>query len=115
MWKLDNDNNITMTKGDTPSFKINLTTTNDSGEVVPYDIKSDDVIIFAVKETANSNDVLIQIEIPHDTLVLKIPQNQTKFLGLGTYIYEISLNNDSDDYHVTFIADKKLTLTVEVY
>lgn len=114
MWKIDNNFNITMTKGDTPSFKINLTTKDEEGQTVPYEVQDDDVIMFAVKEM-NGTDVLISLEIPHDTLILKIPQNQTKFLGTGKYTYEISINNTDDDFHDTFIADKILELTNEVY
>jgi len=114
MWTIDANNNIKMTKGDTPSFKINLTTTDDTGASVPYTPQDDDTIIFAVKQGTDSTDVLIEIEIPHDTMILKIPQAQTKYLALGTYIYEVSLNNDGDDFHDTFIANKTLELTTEV-
>lgn len=114
MWKIDSNNNISMTRGDTPSFKINLTTKDEQGQTVPYTVKEDDVVMFAVKET-NSNEILISIEVPHDTMLLKIPQNKTKYLGLGKYVYEISLNNDGDDFHDTFIANKTLELTNEVY
>lgn len=115
MWKIDNNYNITMTKGDTPSFKLNLTTKDEEGDVIPYEVKEDDQIIFAVKQKANDEQVLINIEIPHDTMILKIPQNQTKYLGVGKYIYEISINNAEDDFHDTFITERTLELTTEVY
>lgn len=115
MWKIDSNYNISMTRGDTPSFKINLTTKDDDGNVVPYVVKADDEIVFAVKENELAVDVLIKVIVPHDSMILKIPENQTKYLGLGKYVYEVSLNNDNDEFHDTFIANKVLELTTEVY
>lgn len=115
MWKIDRDLKITMTRGDTPSFRINLTTTNEFGDEVPYIPVDGDRIIFALKKNANDDNLWAVIDIPTDTMILRFRQETTKILPFGNYVYEISLNNDNIDYHDTFIANVPLILTEELY
>lgn len=115
MWNINENNEITMTRGDTPSFVIKLTTKNAKGEEVPYEPVTGDRIVFALKRTARDNSILTIIEIPQETMLLQFKQMDTKVLGFGEYVYEISINNDLLDFHDTFIANKKITITEEIY
>ena len=111
MWKVDRNNIITMTRGDTPTFGLNLT----DSEGNPYVPSSGDYIRFALKKTASaSEEVLIQINVPTDTLILQFTQAATQSLEFGNYVYEISLNNDADDYHDTFIANTPFIISEEL-
>lgn len=114
MWKIDNDLKITLTRGDTPSFKLNLTTTNEDGDVVPYVPAPTDRIIFALKKAATEQELWASIVIPNDTMTLTFTEDTTRALGFGNYVYEISLNTE-DGYHDTFIANKPIIITEELY
>lgn len=115
MWKIDKNNVITLTRGDTPSFKLNLTTIDEAGETVPYEPVEGDSLIFVVKKDAKDNDIWVRIEIPTDTMVLTFEEEHTKGLQFGTYVYEISINNDGTGYHDTFIANTPIKITEELY
>lgn len=111
MWKIDNDLKIIMTRGDTPSFLVDLTD-EDGTPYVPMD---GDKIIWALKSSAKSPDLWAFIEIPTDTMILRLQESTTKALPFGEYVYEISLNNDAQGFHDTFICNKPLILAEELY
>lgn len=115
MWKIDKDLKISMTRGDTPVFKLNLTTKDEEGQTVPYVPKVDDEIIFALKKDAKSMELWASATIPTDTMELKFTEDMTRGLEFGNYVYEISLNNVADGYHDTFIANTPFTITEELY
>ena len=48
-----------------------------------------------------------------DTKTVSFREEHTKSLEIGKYIWEMSLNKENG-YRCTFIANKKLYLTVEV-
>lgn len=110
---LYNRGTIIMTKGDTPSFKINVNVIGEGGNVVKYEPLENDKIVFAVKKNASDSGYLFMKEIPHDSMEMTFKEEDTKDLAEGDYIYEVSLN--SGDYHCTFIANKTLRLEPEVY
>jgi len=114
MWSIDDNLKITLTRGDTPSFALNLTTVDDDGETVPYVPADDDVIMFALKKKATSSELWASIQIPNDTMVLAFTEDTTRALEFGNYVYEISLNT-ADGYHDTFIANKPIVITEELY
>lgn len=114
MWEINKDNMmIRMTKGDTPSFKIECNVKDENGVSNPYIPEEDDEFIFAVKEGRDDDDPLFSITIPNDTMVVTFREEHTKYLELGKYMYEVSLNKG--DYHCTFIANKILKLEAEIY
>lgn len=113
MWSISDTGNIKMTRGDTPSFKIEVTIQNKNGDAVEYIPKEGDVIIFAVKKNPTDEEYALLKEIPIDTLSLNFLEEDTKSLDFDTYTYEISLN--SGDYHCTFVTDKKLKICTELY
>ena len=110
MWSIDGKNVIRMTRGDTPTFQLNLTT----GSGDPYVPAEGDEILFVIKKSAKESEVLAEIEIPTNTLVLRFQEQTTREMEFGEYVYEISLNNGSQDYHDTFIANTKIIITEEL-
>lgn len=115
MWNLDpRTNKITMTRGDTPTFKIDISITDEEGKEIPYVPEPSDQVIFCIKKKATDEQLWAIINIPTDTMELRFKQQTTKPLQFGDYRYEISLNNDNIDYHCTFIS-APLELTEELY
>lgn len=114
MWKVEN-NKITLTRGDTPSFKLNLSTIDEDGNLTPYVPSEGDRIVFAIKKKATDPEVWAIVNIPTDTMTLTFKQETTQALQFGSYVYEISLNNDAEEYHDTFIANMPIIITEELY
>jgi len=114
MWKVE-DNKITLTRGDTPSFQLNLNTIDGDGNPTPYVPAVGDKLIFAIKKRATDSEIWSVIEIPTDTMMLNFTQETTQALQFGEYVYEISLNNESEGYHDTFIANTPIIITEELY
>ena len=115
MWKIDpSTQSIIMTRGDTPQFKVNCNCVNAAGSRVPYIPQPGDTFVFACKSKYDDRP-LFTIPIPSDSMLLKFHESHTKSLETGKYIYEISLNRPKDGYHCTFIQNKRLILTTEVY
>ena len=102
---------ITLTRGDTLKAQISIMDSNGN----PYEVQEGDHIRFAMKKsyTDSDNAVLINKEIPNDTLVLTLVPEDTKQLSYGTYVYDIQLTTAAGDVD-TFIANAQLTLTEEV-
>lgn len=114
MWKVEN-NKITLTRGDTPSFKLELSTIDEDGNITPYTPAPDDRLVFAIKKRAIDPDVWAIVEIPTNTMVLRFKQETTQALPFGEYVYEISLNNNTQEFHDTFIANTPIIITEELY
>lgn len=104
-----NGTDITLTRGDT--LYIDLTITKDGEEYIPQE---GDTIRFAMKHRYTDTNVLINKNIPIDSLQLKIEPQDTKGLTMGkTYVYDIELTNAYGDVD-TFIMGN-FTVTQEVY
>lgn len=103
---------ITLTRGDT--FKAQISITDKDGN--PYEIQEGDSVRFAMKKSYADPDseVLINKEIPTNTLILTLDPEDTKSLPFGNYVYDIQLTNAAGEID-TFIAKATLTLTEEVY
>lgn len=100
--------NITMTRGDTLVLKIRMTK-----DGVEYTPSAGDSVRFAMKARYSDEDVVLEKNIPIDTLVLEIEPQDTKSLEMrSSYVYDIQLTT-ADGKIDTFIAGN-LTIDVEV-
>lgn len=100
---------ISMTRGDT--FRAIITLTDENGEI--YIPSETDRIVFTVKANYES-DVLIQKDVPLDTLTLELAPDDTKQLDMPkTYVYDIQLITEDGNVD-TFISKSKLKIYEEV-
>lgn len=108
------DNNITLTRGDTLRLEVGLEV--DGQQYVPED---GDVIKFTVKRRKMDSemskyideDPLIEKVIPNDTLILHIQPGDTKPLRFGDYDYNVEITYPNGDNY-TFI-EGRLKITKE--
>jgi len=114
MYTIEN-NNISLTRGDTLIVQINIK--QDGSDYIP---DSGDIIYFALKHNTMDSkreryldkEPLILKMIPNDTLILRLESVETKNLAFGRYVYEIELTKE-DGTVDTFISGI-FTLTPEV-
>lgn len=102
---------ITMTRGDT--FQRTLVLTK-NGET--YTPQEGDVIRFAMSkkfESQNGYELILEKEIPTDTLLWTITASETKSLDYGTYNYDLQITY-ADGTVETFADKKTIKLTEEV-
>lgn len=98
---------IQLTRGDTLKLKVNILV--DNQEYVP---DAEDYIRFAMKSSYDSSKVLIDKQIPTDTLILHLQPNETKRFPFGRYVYDIQITFANGDVD-TFIKGE-IELTPEV-
>ena len=102
-------NKIQLTRGDTMILQINLK--DETGEeYIPVET---DKIYFRLKKQQTSKEILIEREIPYDTLILQLNEEDTEDFRFGTYYYEVELVTESN-YHFTAIADTEFEITTEL-
>ncbi len=108
--KIRSDKNmILMTRADTLITKINITD-SDGNEYVPEET---DTLRFALKKDYNDKKILIEKNIPIDTMILRVDSEDTKNLAQPeTYVFDIQLTYG--DQIVDTIISGKLKLTEEV-
>lgn len=95
-----NGNNITLTRGDSLFIQLDLTK---DGQ--PFTPQEGDSVRFAVKQRYKDpdTDVIINKQIPIDTLLLELLPSDTKTMTMGKdYVYDIEYT-DSDGRVDTFI------------
>lgn len=104
------DNNITLTRGDTLLVKIDIFD-EDGNEFTPEDT---DVIRFAMKKRYKDDTCLIKKTIDNKSLTLEIKPEETKDLAFGKeYVYDIQLTR-ANGIVDTFITGTTLYLSEEV-
>ena len=107
-------NNITMVRGDTEMFKINLSALKDGErEIIPFE--PGDRVFFTVKKNANTKDILIQKIIQEFTdgaAVIHINHADTADLSYSRYVYDIQIIRG--DVVKTIVPLSYFTLTKEV-
>lgn len=108
-WNIDENYKIEMTKGDTPTFGFEIFLPDGSA----YEIEKGDRVVFAAKANKYDVEPAFTIEADMETRTINIKEEHKKSLEIGKYIWELSLNKENG-YRCTFIANKKLNLTVEV-
>lgn len=120
MLKIDGNQNITLTRGDTLTLTVTLLHEVDpvppatEPTIEPYVPEQDDVIRFAVSKgykTAPGYELQFAKEIPHDTLTITCSSEETS-LEYRTYNYDVEITH-ADGCVDTFISGK-LTITGEV-
>ena len=111
MLTIDNDNNITITRGDTGKFNINITSLDNNN---PYVITDHDIVMFTLRETpkrsADDIDFILQKEAPMG--LLTIDPVDTEDLPYITYYYDIQITLENLEVH-TVIDWRKFTIGKE--
>lgn len=111
MISIDSKFKITMTRGDT--FQRTLVLTK-NGEA--YTPQEGDSIRFAMSkkfEGQNGYELILEKEIPTDTLLWTITAEETKSLAYGSYNYDLQITY-ADGTVETFADKKTIKLTEEV-
>ncbi len=109
MLKIDNQNNITLTRGDTLTLTVTLKRGTD-----PYTPEPDDVIRVAISdgfvgETAYK--LKYSATIPNDTLTVTIPAAETVKLDYKKYNYDIEITHGDGCVDTVIVGN--LTITGE--
>ena len=110
MLLIDDQMNISMTRGDTPTINLFLTDANGA----PYDCTNDQELVFSVKK--NYSDTAI-IEIPITRTMypkISIGMADTWNKDPGDYYYDIKLVT-ANGMVDTFIANKRFTILPEAH
>lgn len=105
MFRIDDSNVITLTRGDTCAFDVEIKT--DSGAT--YTPQEGDVITFTVKKDTKTADVIIQKT--GSTIVLN--PADTRSLKYGSYLYDVTLTTISEAVY-TIIPPTEFVLAEEV-
>lgn len=90
-------NNIYLTRGDTGKFEVVM----EDSTGTKYMPQEGDVVRFMMKKNYSQEAVIIEKEIPNDTLMLELEPEDTKELPFGIYVYDIELtyaNGDVDTF-----------------
>lgn len=120
MLSIDNNNNISLTRGDTLTLTVSLLHEVDpvppatQPTIEPYTPVEGDVIRFAVSKgykTEPGYELKLSKVIPHDTLTFTCSSTETS-LDYRTYNYDVEITHP-DGCVDTFIS-AKLTITGEV-
>lgn len=104
-----NGKTIIMTRGD--SFHAVVQMKNPDG--TSFFPATNDTIVFVCKENFSDEDVLIEVEVPHDTMTVDFGPNSTADLDIGKYVWEMKLITADGDVD-TFIDKGVLKLDNDV-
>lgn len=102
-----NGSTISLTRGDTFKCTVGISLNG-----IPHTPEVGDSIRFALKQDWNSNTVLLQKDIPLNTLRLELAPSDTKQMKFGRYVYDIQYTYANGDID-TFIRGSFM-LTEEV-
>lgn len=106
MYRIDDAQNIFLTRSDTCSLKLSVVDDNDT----PYDY-SNDLVQLTIKTNTYTPITVIQKNIVGDTF--KIDPDDTKSLSYGKYLYDVQIITNSNDVY-TVIGPCIFVLTDEV-
>lgn len=109
MLRIDDENNIYLTRGDTADFDIELT--DEDGQ--PYIMGADEIIIFSLRKLYDKGLILVQKQSAAPSFSLSTAD--TKDLSFGKYKYDIYLYNQVTYKLDTFIADRDFEIGEEVH
>ena len=102
---IDEEQNITLTRGDSATFGLTVKQNTSS-----YDY-SNDLVVFTVKKNVNTDGILIQKTFAGG--VINLTPSDTRNLNYGTYYYDIQLKTPSDGIY-TVIPPTKFIVSPEV-
>ena len=105
MLHIDEDQNITLTRGDSATFGLTVKQNTSS-----YDF-SRDTVKFTVKKNVNTDDILFQKTFSNG--VINLTPSDTSDLKYGTYYYDVQLKNTSNGIY-TVIPPSKFIVAPEV-
>ena len=109
MLKIDNQNNITLTRGDTMTLTVALQRGSN-----PYTPEAGDVIRLAVSDGyvgEVSYTLMFSQTIPNDTLTVTVPASETVKLDYKRYNYDVEITHA--DGCVDTVIVGSLTITGE--
>ena len=110
VFKVDEDNTIHLTRGDTARFSIGRivnTVTNTNYTPTP-----EDTVTMTIKKTVLQADPFVQIIVPGGE-VLHIKPEDTKAMAFGKYVYDVQLTTADGDVY-TIIPPTTFELLKEV-
>ena len=122
-WTINEDYEISMTRGDT--FRANIEVIVDdevytpvAGDSVRFalkhkEMKDKDLTRRGYKDFEDDEPLLVK-EIPIDTMILEIEPEDTKNLGFGKYRYDLEITFSNGDVD-TFVANTSFEITPEVH
>lgn len=104
MFKVKPDYNIYITRGDTGVINFDLEN---------YDLGENDSVVLTVKQNVNTDAIIMQKELDHETKQFIIEPDDTKTLRYGVYVYDIQLTTEIGEVH-TVIKPHDFTIESEV-
>ena len=117
MVTIDSDMNITMPRGNTLITTVGMideetgeTVSPETGSRVVFSIKPNE--LNRTKTRFTEEDPLFTVEVPIDTMILKVEADATEELDFGEYAYDIRYIDASGNVDI-FINHRTLTLTPE--
>lgn len=108
-YKINNSNKkITLVRGDSLHLKVNIYLNDEL-----YTPQIGDTVRFAMKQSYQSNKVLIHKNIPIDSMELHLNPADTKRLSFGKYVYDIEITFYNGDVDTFISGEFELTPEVE--
>lgn len=108
-YKINNSNKkITLVRGDSLHLKVNIYVDKE-----PYIPQFGDSVRFAMKQSYQSNKLLIRKNIPIDSMELHLEPSDTKKLNFGKYVYDIEITFYNGDVDTFISGEFELTPEVE--
>ena len=109
MLNIDENNNVTLTRGDSASISVALKNPDGSD----YTLQSGDVLLFTVKYNCITEDIIIQKDISSDGIINLIPADTNNLL-YDVYFYDVQLTRANGDVNTVipprdFIVAKEVT------
>lgn len=106
MFKIEDDNRVVLTRGDSCAFDVEIKT--DSGEI--YIPTETDVVTFTMKKDSKTSEVLI---CKYGTTIVFTPQDTNRF-KYGNYLYDVTLTTASGAVY-TIIPPTEFLLSDEIH
>lgn len=86
MLNIDDNNNITLTRGDSASIGVTL----ENPDGTTYELQEGDELLFTVKHNCITEDIIIQKDISSTAIINLLP-GDTEDLLYGVYFYDVQL------------------------